>query len=137
MDTTGLLLLTNDTKFGERVASPDGGMAKTYDVLLDRRLADGDASAIRAGLRVANERYRPAVVHVDLPESHSCRLTITEGRNREIRRLFQSVGYRVIGLHRVRIGPVALGNLRRGAVRPLSVEELRNFRSLARKEKDR
>ncbi len=124
-DSTGLLLLTNDTQFGERVTGPGEKVPKTYRVELARPLSERDASRVREGLVLpGNIRCRPAeVVFDDQPGVH-CRVVITEGKNRQIRRMFEALGNRVVRLHRVAIGSVELGGLKEGEVRSLTPEEI-------------
>ena len=90
-ESTGLLLFTNDTRFGERVTGPSGKIPKTYAVLLEHPLSDSGAGAIRRGLILPGDiRCRPAAIDVDASDPCSCRIVITEGKNRQVRRMFEA-----------------------------------------------
>jgi 16S rRNA pseudouridine516 synthase len=108
-DTTGLLLITDDGPFLHRVISPRAHVAKRYLAILDRPLAGGEAELFAAGtLMLDGERepLAPAVLEPLGPKE--ARLTITEGRYHQVRRMFAAVGNQVIGLHRDRIGGLNL-----------------------------
>jgi 23S rRNA pseudouridine2605 synthase len=125
LDSTGLLLFTNDTKFGERVTGPAAKVPKTYSVVLERPLGASGAAALREGLLLtAGVRCRPAEVIIDPDNARECRVVITEGKNRQVRRMFETIGNPVVRLHRLEIGPVSLGNLKEGRVRELTPEEI-------------
>jgi len=125
MDSTGLLLLTNDTAFGERVTGPAGKVPKTYRVLLEKALDAAGAAAIRAGVILDGEdRCRPARVTIEADSGRRIRIEITEGKNRQVRRMFESLGNRVVSLHRTAIGPVEIGTLKAGETRALTKREV-------------
>ena len=126
-DTSGLLLLTNDTQFAERITNPDSHVAKTYRVTTKPRLAEGALERLRAGVVLKDGPTRPAVVRRvgDRGPTTTLEITITEGRNRQVRRMIVEVGARVEKLARVSIGSVRLGDLASGAARRLTAAELR------------
>jgi len=125
MDTSGLLLLTNDTQFGERVAGASHGVPKTYLVTLDRPMEARAAAAIRRGVTLqGGERCRPARLEPDDRNPRSCRLVITAGKNRQVRRMFASQGHTVVALRRIAVGGVRLGSMNAGDVRALTDEEV-------------
>ena len=129
LDSSGLLLFTNDTMFGERVTGPTGEVPKTYSVLLERPLGESGALAMRDGLLLpGNVRCRPAEVSIDAHDARRCLVVITEGKNRQIRRMFETLGNPVVRLHRLAIGPVGLGSLEEGEVRELTLEEIAALR---------
>ena len=83
------------------------------------------AGEIRAGLILpGNVRCRPALLEVDPSDPCSCRIVITEGKNRQVRRMFEALDNRVVALRRLSIGPVSLGALSDGEVRPLTRAEI-------------
>jgi pseudouridine synthase len=126
-DTSGLLLLTNDTAFAERITNPGSHVEKTYRVTAKPRLDDAALERLRRGVVLADGPTRPARVE-KLRDRGPCTLieiAITEGRNRQVRRMIREVGARVEKLERVSIGTVALGSLAAGALRRLSAAELR------------
>jgi len=125
METSGLLLLTNDTRFGELVAGASHGVPKTYRVTLERPLDARAAAAIRRGVALpGGERCRPARLDADSRDPRSCRLVITEGKNRQVRRMFASQGHAVVALRRIAVGCVRLGSMNEGDVRLLTDEEV-------------
>ena len=124
-DSTGLLLFTNDTAFGERVTGPAGKVTKAYRVQLENPLDAAGAAAIRKGLFIDGEtRCRPARVTIEGDSARLCRIEITEGKNRQVRRMFESLGNRVVALHRTAIGPVGIGHLKSGETRALTGNEV-------------
>ncbi|HUI64851.1 MAG TPA: pseudouridine synthase [Bacteroidota bacterium] len=128
-ETSGLLLFTNDTQFGDLVTHPGSNIPKTYLVALERPLAPSDAAQIRSGLVLREgTRYRPATIEIAPDDPCACRVVLTEGKNRQIRRMFDSLGYSVRRLHRVSIGPVMIGTLPEGHIRPLRREEILSLR---------
>lgn len=122
-DTTGLLLLTNDSIFAERITNPALKVAKTYLVKLNA-LATPDAVAqLRAGVDLGRgERSQPAQVRPirDNGRLSWLEVTIAEGKNRQVRRMMAAMGYRVLKLTRTRIGRLELGGLGPGQIRPIT-----------------
>ena len=126
-DTSGLLLITNDTAFAERITNPESHVEKTYRVTAKPRLDDAALERLRRGVVLADGPTRPAKVE-KLRDRGPCTLieiAITEGRNRQVRRMVREVGARVEKLERLSIGPVELGSLATGALRRLTGAELR------------
>ena len=123
-ETSGLLLLTNDTRFGEAVTNPLREIPKSYAVVIDSLLRESDRRAMESHLTLEDgTRLLAASVKTASAHPHSFQITIVEGKNRQIRRMCQHFGYEVVSLQRVRIGPVFLGALKEGEVRPLSPVE--------------
>lgn len=135
--STGLLLFTNDTRLADALTDPRRRVTRTYVVTVRGRVSPEAAAALVVGLDVdgpGHTRERLAATAVTLRkasgrESHLL-VTLTEGRNREIRRLCAAIGHEVTRLHRVAFGPIALGPLPPGAARPLSPDELAALRGL-------
>jgi 23S rRNA pseudouridine2605 synthase len=124
-ETTGLLLLTNDTRFGEHVTGPGAGVPKVYVALLGRALEEREADMMRRGMDLGNGvRCLPADVTREGEDPRICRIVLREGRNREIRRMFEKLGVRLLHLHRRAIGTVTLDGMNEGEVRPLSRAEI-------------
>jgi len=130
LDTSGLLLLTNDTQFAERVTNPDFHVPKTYLVKASRRLTDDELQRLRDGIELSDGPTRPAqVTRVrDSAKYTHVEITLTEGRNRQVRRMVEALGATVLKLVRVRIGSVAIGTLPIGTWRPLTAAEVRALR---------
>ncbi len=124
-DTSGLLLFTNDTAFGEALTNPDSHVSKTYRVRLDRPLAEADARRMESGMMLDERtKLRPAAVARVAGRETEVELTIQEGKNRQIRRMCESLGYDILTLHRTRIGSLDLGTLAAGKTRPLGKAEV-------------
>ena len=127
LDTSGILLLTNDTAFAERVMNPEHKVPKTYQVKASTRLSDEQIEALRRGVELSDGPTRPANV-VRLRDSAKytfLELTITEGRNRQVRRMLEAVGSKVLKLVRTGLGPIRIGDLPIGKWRRLTEEEVR------------
>ncbi len=126
-DTSGLLLFTNETAFAERVTNPDSELPKTYHVRSARPLLPEQLEALRHGVHLEDGPTRHAIVEElrHYAGYSLILLTITEGRNRQVRRMLRAVGNRVEKLRRIAIGPVRLGDLPSGSHRPLTRVELR------------
>ncbi|WP_313665427.1 pseudouridine synthase [Shinella sp.] len=131
----GLLLFTNDTQFANALLDPETHVAKTYHVQIDRQadaalletmtrgvIHDGDVLKARR-VRQLRAGEKNAWLEIELDE----------GRNRHIRRMLETLGVECLRLVRVSIGGLPLGDLEKGAVRPLSETEVRNLRSLTRR----
>ncbi|MFN0157855.1 MAG: pseudouridine synthase [Bacteroidota bacterium] len=128
LETTGLLLFTNDTQFGEKLTSPQSHIPKIYRVNTGTPLEAEDRMAMEKGMTIENMlRLRPATVRVNRADPLMCDVTIDEGKNRQVRKMFEELGYTVKALHRVSIGAVKLGSLERGKVRLLTQDEVRPF----------
>ena len=127
LDTSGLLLMTNDTRFAERVTNPDSHVLKTYLVKASTRLTDTQLQQLTAGIELTDGPTRPAnVSRVRDSEKYThFEITLTEGRNRQVRRMVEALGARVLKLVRVRIGPIAIGTLPIGKWRHLTPAEIK------------
>jgi 23S rRNA pseudouridine2605 synthase len=130
--TTGVLLLTNDGEFAQGVMHPRTGVAKSYHVTCDRPVRSEDVRKLAAGVTLEDGPTAPLEVAV-YPKTHGTEigLTITEGRNRQVRRMFEVLGYNVIKLDRVAYGPVTKRGLARGEIRSLTRQEIHALRRLA------
>ena len=129
LDTSGLLLLTNDTAFAERITNPDHKIPKTYQVKTADRLSDEQIDQLRSGVNLSDGPTRPAVVTRlrDSARYTHLELTLTEGRNRQVRRMIEAVGSKVLKLVRTAIGPIRIGELPIGKWRRLTAEEVREL----------
>src|SRR4051812_47165632 len=125
-DTTGALLLTNDGELAHTLAHPKYEVDKVYEVQTWKQPTDADLQKLRDGLELEDGRTRPAGVR--RVDGERIELTIHEGRNRQVKRMFEALGHRVRALHRSRYGPLTLEGLEPGRWRelePLEVERLR------------
>lgn len=128
-NTEGLLFLTNDGDFALRLTHPRYGVRKCYQVVAEGRLDPVRLQPLTRGLWHEGERLRAARARL-LSTSNArsvVELELTEGRNREVRRLFEAVGVTVLRLVRTQIGPVKLGQLRPGRWRTLTETEIRSL----------
>ncbi|MCB8816434.1 pseudouridine synthase [Desulfosporosinus shakirovi] len=143
-DTSGALLLTNDGELAHRLMHPSYGVEKTYRVWVQGPVGISALDNLRQGVLLEDGNTAPAIVErvcvvpkKSTEKSKSSRLeilevTIHEGRNRQVRRMFAAVGYPVLKLERVRFGSLSQGNtLRSGAYRALTKEEIQELRSKA------
>jgi 23S rRNA pseudouridine2605 synthase len=130
LDTSGLLLMTNDNQFAERVTNPSSHVRKTYLVKASMRLTDEQLQQLRDGIELSEGPTRPAaVVRVrDSAKYTHFEIALTEGRNRQVRRMVEALGARVLKLVRVQIGGVRIGTLAIGKWRSLTPAELRDLR---------
>jgi pseudouridine synthase len=128
-DSEGLTLLTNDGELANRVTHPRYGILKTYVVLVDGTPGKKDIRALLDGVELDDgpARARSARVVGREGESTIIEMTMGEGRNREIRRMFDALGYEVLRLVRTAIGPISDRSLKPGQSRLLSVVEIRDL----------
>jgi len=125
IDTTGLVLLTDDGQWSHRITSPRHHCEKTYRVTLESPISDDTAAQFTAGVQLHNEKSltKPAQLEVITPTD--VRLTLSEGRYHQVKRMFAAVGNRVIELHRERIGDIVLDeDLEPGEYRALTEDEI-------------
>jgi 23S rRNA pseudouridine2605 synthase len=134
LDTTGLLLLTNDTQFAERIMNPEHKIAKTYLVKASTRLSNDQIGQLRQGVILSDGPTLPAEVKRirDSTKYSFIELTIREGRNRQVRRMLEAVGSKVLKLVRTGIGTLRINDLEIGKYRPLTPEETRELSSLTK-----
>ncbi|MBR1747997.1 MAG: rRNA pseudouridine synthase [Clostridia bacterium] len=126
-DTEGLLLLTNDGDFANRLTHPSGDVPKTYIVKVNGPSPESDIAKLRNGIVLDGEKLRRCKIKLLGEEEGGFfryEVTIFEGKNRQIRRMFESIGREVTFLKRVKIGDCKLGGLGRGAYRYLTDKEL-------------
>jgi 23S rRNA pseudouridine2605 synthase len=127
-DTTGALLLTNDGDLAHRLAHPRYEVDKVYEVECWTQPTDDDLTRLRDGVDLEDGRTSPAEVR-RIAGAH-IELVLHEGRNRQVRRMFEAVGHRVRRLHRSRYGPLTLEGLEPGAWRELEAFEVERLRSI-------
>jgi len=128
-DTTGLLLLTNDGELANRLTHPRYEVPKTYRVQLGAPLAERDLKRLRDGVELEDGPTAPA--QVKRLGDREIEITIREGRNRQVRRMVEAVGNRVVSLRRIRFGPLGLGGLKEGQARRLSGDEIAQLHEAA------
>jgi 23S rRNA pseudouridine2605 synthase len=133
-DSEGLILLTNDGDFTNQVTHPRYETEKEYFALVESAPTVPELRSLRTGVSLDGQRTAPARVRVEeeTVEGTWIRITLHEGRNREVRRMLQAVGHDVLRLVRTRVGPIELGNLPSGKFRELRQEEVRKLLADAR-----
>jgi 23S rRNA pseudouridine2605 synthase len=129
-DTEGLLLLTNDGDLTHRLTHPSFGVEKEYVAEVSGRPSRAAVRALREGVELDDGRTAPA--QVALVEPNVLRITIHEGRNRQVRRMCEAIGHPVVRLVRTRIGPLTDRRLRPGRWRELTTAEVRALERAAR-----
>jgi pseudouridine synthase len=125
--TSGLLLVTTDTHLANWITDPAHGVPRVYIVTVRGEVSDEELEQLRSGIDSRGERLRTAAATCRKRSRRESHLTLelTEGRNREVRRLFEAIGHEVTRLKRVRLGPFELGSLEPGQWRDLSRDEIR------------
>lgn len=132
-NTTGVLLLTNDGSIANRLMHPRYGIARVYQVTLDRPLELRHAREIAAGVRLENgDRTSPCELDVDDRDRTTVWARLYEGKNREVRRLFEHFGYDVTRLDRREYAGLSVRGLARGEWRRLDRREISMLRRLVR-----
>ena len=132
-DTSGLLLLTNDGELAHRLMHPSYGVEKTYRVGVKERIPLQALERLKKGVDLEDGKTAPALVReVSLKSQDSLptyEITIHEGRNRQVRRMFKAIGYPLVSLKRVRFGPLELEkNMVPGKFRSLTKGEIQKLR---------
>jgi 23S rRNA pseudouridine2605 synthase len=136
-DTSGLLLLTNDTEFANFVASPDSRVPKTYLVKLNAVIDDETLTRLAAGVKMKRGDWaRPQTVRrvEDRGKYSWLEVVLTEGKNREVRRMLEAIGFTVLKLVRTRIGPLTLEGLEIGNWRELGRNEIASLKRIQKPE---
>lgn len=131
--TSGLLLMTNDGELAHRLMHPSFGVEKTYRVLAEGNVPAVAIRQLAEGIELEDGPTAPAKARlVQAAGGQSLvEITIHEGRNRQVRRMFDAIGHPVVELVRVGYGPLTLGDLKPGLTRPLQPAEIRRLRKAA------
>jgi 23S rRNA pseudouridine2605 synthase len=129
MQTTGLLLLTTDTKLSAFLTDPANAIERVYAVAVRGRVSDEDMDKLTRGITDAREGLKAdqiVIRKLSNCESHLT-MTLVEGKNREIRRMCKAIGHEVTALKRIAFGPIALGNLQMGQYRQLTEQQVKTL----------
>lgn len=131
-DSEGLLILTTDGELAQHLTHPSNEIPKTYLVKIEGTLTESDLNPIRSGIEIDGYVTKKCKAHiVETNKLYTkIHITITEGKNREIRKMFEAIGKNVILLKRIKIGEITLCGLDRGAYRTLTDKEIRYLRTL-------
>ena len=125
-DSEGLLLFSNDGELSQALTHPSRHVEKEYDVVLGETFDAKHIPKLLKGVYLEEGRAKAAHVHVE--GANKLRVVLTQGINRQIRRMFAALGYKVKRLTRTRLGPLKLGRLPRGSWRELSAREVEALR---------
>jgi len=131
LNSRGLVLLTDDGELAGRLMHPRYHVDKEYWVVIQGRPGDDALRRLSQGMVVGGEQFQPAEVRMLETTTGQSRVSMVlrEGRKREVRRLWQELGHRVLDLQRVRIDGLQLGDLEEGTLRSLSADEVRSLKS--------
>lgn len=126
-DTEGLLLLTNDGDFANEITSPSSNISKTYHAKLDGIPTDAKLDKLRRGVSIVGGKVR--AVHIKRLKKGTDKkdwieITINEGKNKQVKKMFEKIGFSVVKLKRVSIGELKLTTLKTGEFRPLTEKDL-------------
>ena len=125
-DTEGMLLFTDDGDLAFRLTHPKNEIEKTYLVKIEGGITDVELGRLCSGVELDGKLTGKSRIRVVAADKRFTKLhvTIHEGRNRQVRRMFEAVGKHIVFLKRIKIGDMGLGSLERGAVRKLTAEEV-------------
>ena len=125
-NTEGLLILTNDGDFVNSIIHPSNKIEKKYIAVINGKITEDNIEKLKKGVMVDGKRTLPAKVFLSEIFKDKCivEVTITEGRNRQVRKMFEAVGHHVIELKRIAVGNLELGNLKTGKIRKLNPGEV-------------
>ncbi len=124
-ETSGLLLLTNDNQLGERLTNPQSKIPKTYLVQIDKPMTRDAIEQFQHGMKLNGERLLPAKIKI-IKET-LLQVTIIEGKNRQIRRMVEEIGYKIVSLSRIKIGSYELRGIGKGKWKQLNEMEIRKI----------
>lgn len=125
LDTTGLVLITDDGQWSHRITSPQRDCKKTYLVETADPISEDSVLSFEKGIHLDNEKRPTLPAHIEIIDEHTARLTISEGRYHQVKRMFGAMGNKVDCLHRERIGDIYLdGSLQPGEYRHLTSDEI-------------
>lgn len=131
-NTTGVLILTNDGEFANKLMHPKFEVQKAYQVSLDKPLVPSDGEKLAAGIRLSDGKTKPAeVITIPGGKGKVVGIVIHEGKNRQVHRMFEALGYEIEKLDRVAYAGITYEGLPRGKWRHLTKQELRMLKGLA------
>ncbi|MFD0619358.1 pseudouridine synthase [Paenibacillus sp. GCM10027629] len=140
-DTEGLLLLTNDGEFANLLTHPKHHVPKTYLATVEGIPHGDKLEKLKEGIMLEDGMTAPAELEyqdINVEEKQATiRITIYEGRNRQVRRMFEAISHKVIRLKRIKFGDLSLMNLKRGRTRPLTPNEINELKQLALSKKNK
>ncbi|MCX7834220.1 MAG: rRNA pseudouridine synthase [Ignavibacteria bacterium] len=130
-DTSGALILTNDGEFANKIMHPSFKIPKTYELKLSKPLEEKHKDYLTRGILLEGKKTAPSKIEfLSKDDKRKIRITIIEGRNRQVKKMFEKFGYKIYRLHRSKIGTISLGNLNSGEWRYLTTQEVSKIESL-------
>ena len=136
-DTSGLLLLTNDGELSNKLTHPSGHVPKTYQVKVDGIVSIEDARTLEKGVLIDGVKTKKAHVKIDRTDKKNNKtyleITITEGRNHQIKKMIEAINHKVLKLKRISYSFLNLSGLSTGEYRVLSIKEVRQLYSIVNK----
>jgi pseudouridine synthase len=128
----GLLLLTNDGEWAYRLTHPRYQVPRTYKADIEGKVTDSALNSLKKGVQLEDGPSGPSEIELIKrnDRNSTVRIVITQGRNRQVRRMFEAVGFRVIHLIRTGVGGIEIGDLKVGAYRYLSTGEVRKLKKI-------
>jgi 16S rRNA pseudouridine516 synthase len=124
INTTGLLLLTNDGSWSRKISLPQTKLAKTYEVILSKPLNSDYVAVFQEGIYFAYENITTQPAHLEILSEYTARLSLIEGKYHQVKRMFGFFQNQVLALHRVSVGHLVLDGLGLGASRLLTAKEV-------------
>lgn len=128
-NTTGLLLLTNDGAWSRKISLPETKLIKTYEVSLSKPLNDEYIAVFRRGIYFPYEDITTQPADLEILSEYTARISLTEGKYHQVKRMFAYFQNEVLALHRISVGPITLGQLKKGQNRILTSQELESHQS--------
>ncbi len=137
INTSGLIILTNDGEFANLVSHPSSSLGKTYLVTIDGFLLSNQKKSLENGIYLEDGLTSPAQVKlVEINKEKTIfELTIHEGRNRQVRRMVEAINHVTLALKRIKIGPIELGKLKSGEYREIDISLIEKIKSLCKENK--
>lgn len=128
--STGLVLLTNDGTLANLITHPSHHLAKTYLVTTNSSISPKILTKLENDIKLDNQKLIPSLVSVfgQFKSQTTLKITLFQGKKRQIRRMFETLGLSLLSLHRIAIGPINLGKLSPGSYRPLSKLEIQSLK---------
>ena len=125
-ETEGLMIITNDGKLSDFIMHPKNEIIKRYNAVLENPIADGSLKLLQKGvvIEIDDSKYKTTKCRIKKVKENEVYISITEGKKRQIRKMFETVGNKVAYLKRVSIGGLALGNLKAGDIKEISRQEI-------------
>lgn len=130
MYTTGALIFSNDGEFINQITHPSNNITKTYNVTVRKRVSDSKIKELRDGV-ILDDGYKTRKAEVKIlkydeyKDLTRIQITLTEGKNRQVRRMFEAVNLDITALHRAKIGTIVINDLKRGEYRHLNSDEIK------------